>query len=537
MASPCDLLAAVPYGQLPTFATSTIGPGTSAVPGMRSCIVLDPTTLHQFAQVMVRQLPTSRPDFTVVADEVFQGDQVSPSSFGTTPGLLIPCSHFWPTCHPAAAFVVAPYFVIIALEAGVGDASLARSIATGLLGMGFAGAPPAPQPTATPTPTVPILTTSAPPAADASWTGLFWQQVPAGDGLADVAFTVRWSGGFVAVARRPTSAGARRTPVWVSPDGVLWRPLAASIFGDSTFIVGMASRAGTLVAVSVQAGTNSCGPDGDCWSIDGPIQAWTSRNGTDWTVQPGLDLALPARGGMPHFVVGPAGFLAVAPGAADLSSPTRAAISADGVTWQTLPIGTFPADFQLADMSATSTGYLAIGAHQTDADHHEAMALWSSDGRHWSSAPMPVAMAGGTVLAATQPSSAALTVVTGRNGFIVTGGTGGAPGAALWWQSDDGQHWQELSGYPPLGAWPGEGEGAGGQPYGVLLGDGQRIITVRGGPDAGAWTSRDGRTWTKLVGVGGDLPSQQATTATLFPGGVVLSDGTTGWYGRATTGG
>lgn len=536
VASPCDLLAAVPYTKLPTFATSIIGAGTSEVPGMRSCVVLDPATMHQFAQVMLRQLPTSRADFTVVAEEVFQGDNVSPSSFGTTPGLLIPCSHFWSTCHPAATFVVAPYFVIIALEPGLGDATLVRSLASGLLGLGFAGAPPAPQPTATPTPPVPMLTTIAPPAADATWTGLFLQQLPARDGLADVAFTVRWAGGFVAVGRRPTAAGATRTPVWSSADGVLWRPLDATVFGGSTFTVGLASRAGKLVAISVQAGTNSCAPDGDCWSIRGPIQAWTSTNGTDWTMQPGLGLALPARGGMPHLVVGPAGFFAVVPGAADLSRPTTAVVSPDGVTWQTLPTGTFPADFQLADLTATSAGYLAVGAHQTGTDHQDAMTLWSADGRHWSSAPMPVALAGGTVLAATRPSSGAVAVVTGSNGFIVTGGTGGAPGAALWWQSDDGQHWRQLSGYPPLGAWPGEGEGAGGQPYGLLLGDGQRLIALRGGPDASAWSSTNGRTWTKLV-IGGDMPSEQATTVALFPGGVVLSDGSNSWYGRATTGG
>ena len=536
VASPCDLLAAVPYAQLSTFATSTIATNPSAVPGMRSCVVLDPTTMHRFAQVMLRQLPTSRTDFTVVADEVFQGDEVSPSSFGTTPGLLIPCSHFWPTCHPAAAFVQAPYFVIVALEPGVGDVSLVRSLATGLLGMGFAGGQPGPSPTAKAPPAIPIFTTPAPPGVDASWRGLFWQQLPEGDALASVAFTLRWSGGFEAVGRRPMASGATRTPVWFSSDGVLWRPLDASVFGDSTFIVGMASRAGTLVALSVQAGTNSCAPDGDCWSIRGPIQAWTSTNGTDWTGQPGLELALPANGDMPHLVAGPAGFLAVAPGPPDLASPTTAASSLDGVTWQTLPVGTFPAGFQLADLTATSAGYLAVGTHQADHDHHDATTLWATDGRHWSSASMQLAWGRGTALEATRPSSVALAVVAGRNGFIVTGGTGGAPGAALWWQSDDGQHWRQLSEYPPLAAWPGEGEGAGGQPYGVLLGDGQRIIALRGGPDAGAWSTTNGRTWTKLV-IGGDMPSEQATTAALFPGGVVLSDGTTTWYGRATTGG
>ena len=187
-------------------------------------------------------------------------------------------------------------------------------------------------------------------------------------------------------------------------------------------------------------------------------------------------------------------------------------------------------------MAGTPAGYLAVGAQQTDPNHHDAATLWSTDGQHWSTASMQVALRGGTVLAATRESSAALAVVAGASGFIVAGGAGGAPGAALWWQSDDGQHWRQLSGYPPLGAWPGEGECAGGQPYGVLLGDGQRIIALRGGPDAGAWSSPNGRTWTKLV-IGGDMPSEQATTAALFPGGVVLSDGSTSWYGRATAGG
>ena len=33
----------------------------------------------------------------------------------------------------------------------------------------------------------------------------------------------------------------------------------------------------------------------------------------------------------------------------------------------------------------------------------------------------------------------------------------------------------------------------------------------------------------------GDLPSEQATQAVLLPGGVLLSDGTTTWFGEAIT--
>jgi hypothetical protein len=60
------------------------------------------------------------------------------------------------------------------------------------------------------------------------------------------------------------------------------------------------------------------------------------------------------------------------------------------------------------------------------------------------------------------------------------------------------------------------------------------MIACRGGPHAAAWSSIDGATWTKLT-IGGDVPGEQATTASLFPGGVLLSDEATSWYGRATT--
>ena len=263
-------------------------------------------------------------------------------------------------------------------------------------------------------------------------------------------------------------------------------------------IVGMASRAGTLVAALRAGGHEQLRAGRGLLEHPRADPAWTSTNGTDSTVQPGLDLALPANGDMPHLVAGPAGFLAVAPGPADLASPTTAASSLMVSPGRRSPSApSRPASSWLTWPRPRRATWRS--APTTDPDHHDAATLWSTDGRHWSSASMQVAWEGAPRWPPRGRAPSPWRWSPARNGFIVTGGTGGAPGAALWWQSDDGQHWRQLSGYPPLGAWPGEGEGAGGQPYGVLLGDGQRIIAVRGGPDAGPGVRRDGRTWTKLV--------------------------------------
>jgi hypothetical protein len=60
------------------------------------------------------------------------------------------------------------------------------------------------------------------------------------------------------------------------------------------------------------------------------------------------------------------------------------------------------------------------------------------------------------------------------------------------------------------------------------------MVALRGGADAGVWTSFDGLTWLRLA-VTGDLPSDQATQAVLLPGGVLLSDATESWLGEAIT--
>jgi hypothetical protein len=58
------------------------------------------------------------------------------------------------------------------------------------------------------------------------------------------------------------------------------------------------------------------------------------------------------------------------------------------------------------------------------------------------------------------------------------------------------------------------------------------MVALRGGADAGVWTSADGLTWQRLAVTGG-VPDEQAMQALLLPGGVLLSDGTTTWFGEA----
>jgi hypothetical protein len=66
----------------------------------------------------------------------------------------------------------------------------------------------------------------------------------------------------------------------------------------------------------------------------------------------------------------------------------------------------------------------------------------------------------------------------------------------------------------------------------MLVGDSNRMVTVQGGASPNAGTSADGLARQPLPVVGHIL-DEQASQAALMPGGVLLSDGTTAWYGEA----
>lgn len=136
-AYPCALLYGFPYDLLPgAFAgiDGTAGVG-QPVPGTRGCALTEGR--KPVADVYVRWVPTSSAEFATVVNEVFQGDKVAQSSFGTHPGMVVPCSHLWTTCQPAAVFLDEPYFVVVVLEPGQGNADTVRSLATAILAIGF----------------------------------------------------------------------------------------------------------------------------------------------------------------------------------------------------------------------------------------------------------------------------------------------------------------------------------------------------------------------------------------------------------------
>jgi hypothetical protein len=144
-----------------------------------------------------------------------------------------------------------------------------------------------------------------------------------------------------------------------------------------------------------------------------------------------------------------------------------------------------------------------------------AAALWSADGRHWPKAPtlLPTSASG----SGSPAISNAVTLTVGDQGMIAAG-IGGSPGSALWWRSADGQHWQALQGFPPLGSTNCGGASCSVEPNGTLFGDGHRLVALRTGADGVGWVSTDGERWAALS-FSGDVPDVQATQATLLPGG------------------
>ena len=369
---------------------------------------------------------------------------------------------------------------------------------------------------------VAFTTPMASVSASATWTGLDWRRLAPDDPLSLVTSVVGWRRGFIGIGRIATPPS---TPVWTSADGTHWDVLplnTSSTFWPGHAVLGVAERRTGLVALTetVEYCVDPC-----TLTFELPVVSWTSPDGQSWSphVLPPEWLAEPA-GQPPLFAAGPAGLIVASSGPA-----ARLATSTDGSDWHLLPARGFPARFALNDLQGTATGYVALGRWTRTDNRPEAVSLWSRDGRQWSETPtvLPTAPRAGSAV-----GSAGASLVVGRGGMIAVGRGVTTPGAALWWQSANGRDWRPLPAFPPLGPASCRGEGCSLQPDGALVGDGLRMVALRGGADAGAWTSSDGLAWQRLP-VTGDLPNDQATQAVLLPGGVLLSDGTTTWFGEA----
>jgi hypothetical protein len=219
-----------------------------------------------------------------------------------------------------------------------------------------------------------------------------------------------------------------------------------------------------------------------------------------------------------------------------MAGDVEAAFSSDGVAWELLQSGTITPNINPGSVTAFGSGFAGVGDRDVTIDGtktRKPIAITSSDARHWVAHPIPVAdfdaLSGAT----------AGRLVAGPGGLIATGSTGVAPGFELWWSSLDGVSWTQLSDYPPLGTWFGfEDIGSGRSPNGTLVGNGDRMIAYRGGEPVAAWTSIDGRSWTRLT-IDGERPvwdTMQYPNLVLTPVGVIGigRDGTT-WFGEPRT--
>jgi len=359
---------------------------------------------------------------------------------------------------------------------------------------------------------------TVPPPRSETWVGLEWQRLAADDPLRIVRTEVTSGEASVAIG---DIEGTTSTTVWASTDRTHWQPLdratSANLWSGLT-VIGLATLAGRFVAVTEM--------NDYLYRYLPPVMAWTSTDGRSWTHATTLpvDALSSPTGSAPLIAAGPDGLVAVASGLA-----ARYAASSDGSHWAFSSRNALPADFALDDLKRTSTGYVAIGAWMRGRSARAA-ALWSADGRHWPTTPTPLPASakgsGGPAF------SNAVTLMVGDHGMIAAG-IGDSSGAALWWQSLDGRRWQPLQTFPPLGATTCGDAMCGLQPNGTLIGDGHRLVAVRGGSDAAALVSTDGRQWTALA-LSGATPSAEAQ-AVVLPGGVLVSDGTTTWFGQAVS--
>jgi hypothetical protein len=452
-------------------------------------------------------------------------------------------------------------FIGVAIAKPWGSPVASPSVPLASLGTGAASVPPS-SPTATgtavPTPATPtpaVATTdvfgiAVPPPATATWSAIRWRRLAPDDRLRLVRSVLGWRGGFIAVGSA-ASGGVTTTPVWTSRDGGTWMPVPFDMpttFWPGLQIVGIAEVPSGLVALTLLDGSYQCGSACPIYIPALPLMAWTSPDGRSWTPNTGPDFGQPSTWhGPPLIAAGPAGLVVASPPAglvvasppaglvvASPEGQTRLATSVDGIHWRTLPASALPAGITLRAIVGTATGYTAVGYLPVHADHFRAVAVRSLDGITWSGPfPLPVVSATGVVLPGIGSSWAANGLVAAGRGLIATGIVMATPGASLWWQSVNGRVWLPLLNWP-LGPTTCQGEGCRSQPAGSLVGDGHRLIVVRGGTDGGAWTSLDGLGW-QQVPVTGDIPAAQATQAVLLPGGVLLSDGTTTWFGEAVT--
>ena len=211
--------------------------------------------------------------------------------------------------------------------------------------------------------------------------------------------------------------------------------------------------------------------------------AWTSPDGTTWSIH--------------------------AMGLTDFTFPVAAAVgtdgtvvavgrsgqlpvawtSADGIAWQRHPVAVLADDSvaeRMTTVVATGHGYLAGGSVGPELFERHARFWSSSDGIDWKPvADDPAAFANAEVRA----------IAASGDGFVAVGvvGTAQQPSAAVAWTSTDGRTWSRVDD-PSFAGTVAVAVAA--TPFGGLVAVGSDVDRR----EAVAWTSPDGRHWTKAPG-------------------------------------
>jgi hypothetical protein len=304
-----------------------------------------------------------------------------------------------------------------------------------------------------------------------------------GDGFQQVADVAWFRGQFVAAGRRQHGPDAAPRPaLWVSPDGLRWRPLESPAFDLPV------SSGGALLEVEVF---------GERLLVAGELDSvpflWNSETGGKWRLErlpadlrgtqtPGVTMQLEAAQDRLLFAV---------------NGPNQARLWARSKRrWTNLTVGeSFPSPgtrLEVVGITRGPAGYVAVGNEKVEGGVGTGRAWASPDGRTW------------TPVAGPFPSAELQAVAASPGGYVVAGTVWAQGfGRAATWYSADGSRWRRelvLGDRPDITSVAGVVAVSGGW---ILL-----MNTIRpDGTQVSAWTSDDGVGWHLhgLVGKQGEV--------------------------------
>lgn len=217
--------------------------------------------------------------------------------------------------------------------------------------------------------------------------------------------------------------------------------------------------------------------------------AWTSDDGSTWTLRPVEDTAFT----FPVALARSAAGTLVAVGRS--GSEPVAWTSPDGVTWTRRDVPTLGTDGtaeRMTTIAAGASGFVAGGSVGPELFDRHARFWTSPDGEAWSPVPDDGAAFADSEVRSIAPLADGSLVAIGVVGSVQE------PTGAVAWRSTDGRSWTRVDD-PALAG--GIGASVIAAPFGGLVAVGSDL----GRRNAVAWTSPDGRTWTRAP----DEPSRQ----------------------------